>query len=78
MAQAENILFTAAMIAYFLAMGLYFVFLGVKKEIILRRFTTQLPERFDLARGACKLNCAVFDIDRNSGKCTAAQSYELI
>ncbi|MBK6090353.1 TIGR00282 family metallophosphoesterase [Ruminococcus difficilis] len=52
--------------------------LGVKKEIILRRFTTQLPERFDLARGDCKLNCAVFDIDRNSGKCTAAQSYELI
>ncbi len=52
--------------------------LGVKKEIILRRFTTQLPERFDLARGACKLNCVVFDIDRNSGKCTAAQSYELI
>ena len=32
MAQAENILFTAAMIAYFLAMGLYFVFLGAKKE----------------------------------------------
>ena len=52
--------------------------LGVKKEIILRRFTTQLPERFDLAKGDCKLNCAVFDIDRNSGKCTVAQSYELI
>ena len=52
--------------------------LGVKKEIILRRFTTQLPERFELAKGDCKLNCAVFDIDRNSGKCTAAQSYELI
>lgn len=52
--------------------------LGVKKEIILRRFTTMLPERFDLAQGDCKLNCAVFDIDRNSGKCTRAQSYELI
>nr|WP_316622055.1 TIGR00282 family metallophosphoesterase [uncultured Ruminococcus sp.] len=52
--------------------------LGVKKEIILRRFTTQLPERFELASGACKLNCVVFDIDRGSGRCTAAQSYELI
>lgn len=52
--------------------------IGVKKEIIIRRFTTQLPERFDLALGDCKLNCAVFDIDRASGKCTRAQSYELI
>ena len=51
--------------------------LGVKKDIILRRFTTQLPERFELASGDCKLNCAVFDIDRASGKCTAAQSFEL-
>lgn len=51
--------------------------LGVKKEIILRRFTTQLPERFDLADGDCKLNCVIFEIDRTSGRCTAAQSYEL-
>ena len=51
--------------------------LGVKKEIILRRFTTQLPERFDLADGDCKLNCVIFDIDRKNGRCTAAQSYEL-
>lgn len=52
--------------------------LGVKKEIILRRFTTQLPERFDLAQGACKLNAVVFDVDRDSGKCLRSQSYELI
>ena len=51
--------------------------IGVKKEIILRRFTTQLPERFELADGDCKLNCVIFDIDRSSGRCTAAQSYEL-
>ena len=51
--------------------------LGVKKDIILRRFTTQLPERFDLAQGDCKVNCVIFDIDRSSGKCTAAQSFEL-
>lgn len=51
--------------------------LGVKKEIIIRRFLTKLPERFDYAEGDCKLNCVIFDIDRKSGKCTAAQSYEL-
>ena len=51
--------------------------LGVQKEIIIRRFKTMLPERFDLASGDCKLDCVVFDIDRKSGKCTAAQSFEL-
>lgn len=51
--------------------------LGVQKDIIIRRMTTQLPERFDLASGACKLNCVLFDIDRGSGRCTLAQSFEL-
>ena len=51
--------------------------LGVRKDIILRRFVTQLPERFDLADGACKLNCVIFDIDKKTGRCTDAQSFEL-
>ncbi len=51
--------------------------IGVKKEIIIRRFKTQLPERFDYAQGDSKLDCVVFDIDRKSGKCTSAQSFEL-
>ena len=51
--------------------------LGVKKDIIIRRFRTMLPERFELADGACKLDCIIFDIDRKTGACTAAQSYEL-
>lgn len=51
--------------------------LGVKKDIIIRRFITKLPERFDYADGDCKLNCAIFDIDRKTGLCTAAQSFEL-
>lgn len=50
--------------------------LGVKKEIIIQRFLTRLPGRFENADGACKLDCTVFDIDR-SGRCTAAASYEL-
>ena len=32
METAENILFTLAMAGYFAAMGLYFVFLGARKE----------------------------------------------
>lgn len=51
--------------------------LGVKKDIIIRRFQTMLPERFDYADGACKLDCVIFDIDRKTGRCTGAQSFEL-
>lgn len=51
--------------------------LGVKKEIIINRFLTKLPGRFDYADGKCKLDCTVFEINRSDGKCTAATSYEL-
>ena len=51
--------------------------LGVKKEIIIRRFVTKLPERFEYADGPCKLDCVIFDIDRATGRCTVAQSFEL-
>ena len=51
--------------------------LGVKKEIIIHRFLTKLPGRFENASGACKLDYTLFDIDRSSGKCTAARSFEL-
>ena len=51
--------------------------LGVKKDIIIRRFMTKLPERFETAQGDCKLDCVIFDIDRKSGICTGAQSFEL-
>ena len=47
--------------------------LGVKKDIIIRRFMTQMPERFSLADGKCQLCGAVFKIDDNNNKC-----YEII
>ena len=51
--------------------------IGVKKDIIIRRFTTMMPERFEYATGDCKLNCVIFDIDTKTGLCTAVQSFEL-
>lgn len=57
--------------------GVYDSCIGVDKEIIMRRFRTMLPERFDYAKGDCMLDCVIFDIDRKTGKCTAAQSFEL-
>lgn len=51
--------------------------LGVKKDIIINRFLTKLPARFELEKSACKMNCTLFDIDNATGKCTSATSYEL-
>ena len=51
--------------------------LGVKKEIVINRFLSKLPARFDYADGPAKLDCTVFDIDRSTLRCTAVESYEL-
>ena len=44
--------------------------LGVDKDVIIRRFTTQMPERFSLAEGKCEMCGAVFKIDDKTNKCT--------
>lgn len=44
--------------------------LGVKKDIIIRRFMTQMPERFSLAEGKCEMCGAAFKIDDKTNKCT--------
>ncbi len=43
--------------------------LGVRKEIIVQRFLTQLPQRFLLAEGKQKLCGAVFEIDDKTNQC---------
>ena len=47
--------------------------LGVKTDIIINKFKTKLPARFDLADGECRLEGALFDIDDNTGKCKTAE-----
>ena len=42
--------------------------LGVKKEIIINRFLTQLPAKFELASGPIQINAVILDIDEESGK----------
>ena len=51
--------------------------IGVKKEIIINRFRTKLPERFDYADGECMLDCVLFDIDEKSGKTMFVERFEL-
>ena len=51
--------------------------LGVKSEIIIEKFKTKLPARFDLASGECKMECVLFDIDDKSGKCISTESMRI-
>ena len=52
--------------------------LGVKTEIIINKFKTKLPARFDLASGECKLEAVIFDIDDSTGKCKSAESLRIL
>ena len=51
--------------------------LGVKSEIIINKFRTKMPARFDLADGDCKMECVIFDIDDKTGKTLTAESLRI-
>ncbi len=42
--------------------------LGVKKEIVLNNFLTQMPVRHEVANGISQLNAVVLDIDEKTGQ----------
>ena len=52
--------------------------LGVKPEISIEMFKTNLPARFDLKKSKCKLEGAVFDIDEANGKTKFAETVRII
>lgn len=43
--------------------------IGVDKEIIIRKFLTQMPEKFELAKGSTQFNAVIMDIDEKCGRC---------
>jgi len=45
--------------------------IGMAKEEILERFLTQLPVRFQVAKGPTQLNAAVIDVDAETGRAKA-------
>lgn len=48
--------------------------LGVKKEIIIEKFKTNLPARFDTADDhPCFLSGCIFEIDEKSGRCMSVE-----
>ncbi|MGB9802875.1 TIGR00282 family metallophosphoesterase [Desulfofundulus sp.] len=42
--------------------------IGVKKELVLNKFLTQLPRRFEVAAGPYQFNAVVIDVDDDSGE----------
>jgi 2',3'-cyclic-nucleotide 2'-phosphodiesterase len=48
--------------------------LGMDSDIILRRFRTGLPQRFELAKGPCMLNGALMEVDR--GRCREISAWQ--
>ena len=51
--------------------------LGVKPEIIIRRYITKMPARFDLASGPCRMDCVIFTADEATGLCTGVERLSL-
>ena len=48
--------------------------LGVKKELVIEKFRTRLPVRFDAEEGLnCSMEGCLFEIDEKTGRCKSAQ-----
>ncbi len=51
--------------------------LGVKPEIIINRYVTKMPARFELAKGPCRMDCVIFTADEATGLCTGVERLSL-
>jgi hypothetical protein len=51
--------------------------IGIKREQIISKFLTQVPVRFEIAKGASTLSCVVIEIDSNTGKSTTIKRLQL-
>ncbi len=51
--------------------------IGVKKEIIIRRFLTSMPEKFELSDTGVRLNAVLISVDETTGKSTSIERINL-
>jgi metallophosphoesterase (TIGR00282 family) len=49
--------------------------IGMRREIILERFLTQLPQRFEVGKGRAFIEGGVCTVDRASGRAVAVESF---
>lgn len=48
--------------------------LGIRPEQSISKFLGNPPQRYKCADGGCKLECAIFELDGETGRCISAQS----
>jgi hypothetical protein len=51
--------------------------IGVEKEIILRRFLTGMPERFEIAKGDVHLNAVLVSVDEATGRASSIERIDI-
>ena len=51
--------------------------LGIKPELSISKFLGDPPERFEAAEGPCKLECAVFEINPDTGACVGVEAMRI-
>jgi metallophosphoesterase (TIGR00282 family) len=51
--------------------------IGVKKELIINKFLTQIPVRFETAQGESMLACAVVEINARTGRAVSIQRLQM-
>lgn len=51
--------------------------IGIKVDQIIQRFLTNIPSRFELAKGEGIFSAVVFDVDEETGKSTAIQRLQI-
>jgi len=52
--------------------------IGVTKDIVIKRFKTQVPERFEAAKGRAQFSAVVCEIDDASGRATNIERIYLL
>ena len=50
--------------------GPYDGVIGVDKELIIERFITRMPQKFDVAKGRVQFCAVHLEVDEKTGKCT--------
>lgn len=58
--------------------GPYESILGVRSDIVVKKFKDKLPVKFETASGKCKLDCIKFTIDEKSGKTVSVKRLEIL
>jgi metallophosphoesterase (TIGR00282 family) len=51
--------------------------IGIKKEIAIEKFLTQMPRRFEVASGPCVFSAVLFEVDQTLGKAVSVERVRL-